>query len=165
LLNESLVRYLERKNVVLLARVCSYLAETALWEGELDEATHWLDQSLAYYADPRWNTIDQIERLYLAARLAAAQAADERAAILFGLADGVGSHIHYVPAEPARSLIERARATACEALGATGFAKAFAVVQHLSLDEAYTTLLTPTAIALHTDKDRHTHRHKPRRRS
>ena len=48
LLNESLRRCLEQKNTILLARVCTYLAEAALWEGTLDEAEQWLAQSLAY---------------------------------------------------------------------------------------------------------------------
>ena len=52
-LTESMRTDLERRNTVLLERSCTYLAETALWKGKLDEAGHWLAQSLDHYADPR----------------------------------------------------------------------------------------------------------------
>jgi hypothetical protein len=147
LLTESMRTGLERKNAVLLARACAYLAETALWEGELDEAGRWLAQSLDHNADPRWNTIDQVERLFLAARLVTAQGAYLRAATLFGLADQLSTRINYVPAEPVRSLIDAALATVRAALDAHGFAEAFATGQQLSLDEAFATILNPTTAA------------------
>ena len=75
LLEESLRLCRDLNDMRFLGRVCTYLAETALWEGELDEAEHWLAQSLAYHADPREIRIEQIERLLVAARLATAQAA------------------------------------------------------------------------------------------
>lgn len=146
LLTESMHTGLERKNVVLLARICTYLAETALWEGKLDEAGHWLAQSLDHYADPRWHTIDQVERLFLAARLVTAQGDYLRAATLFGLADQVSTRINYVPAEPVHSLIDAARATVRDALDGNVFAEVLAAGQRLSLGEAFTTILAPTAI-------------------
>jgi tetratricopeptide (TPR) repeat protein len=147
LLTESLRIGLELKNAVLVARTCTYLAETALWEGDLDQAGHWLAQSLAHHADPRWNTIDQVERLFLAARLVTAQSEYLRAATLFGLADQVSTRINYVPAEPVYSLIEVASANVRAALAADSFAEAFAAGQQISLDEAFATILNPTTLA------------------
>lgn len=146
LLTDSLTIGVERKNVVLLARICAYLAETALWEGKLDETERWLTQSLNYYADPRWHTIDQVERLFLAARLATAQGDYLRAATLFGLADQVSTCLTYVPAEPIRSRIDAARTTVRAALDGDAFAEALAAGQRLSLGEVFTTILAPTAI-------------------
>ena len=91
LLEESLRLCLDLNDMRFLGRVCTYLAETALWEGELDEAEHWLAQSLTYHADPREIRMDQIERLLVAARLATAQGAYLRAATLFGLAERIRS--------------------------------------------------------------------------
>ena len=86
----------------LLARVCTYSAETTLWEGELAEAEQWLAQSLGYHADPLEIRIDQVERLFVAARLATAQGACVRAAVLFGLAERIRSQIQFEFAGPAR---------------------------------------------------------------
>ncbi len=74
LLEDSLRICLELNEKILLARICAFLAETALWEAELDEAEQWLARSLRYDADPRRTDIYQIERFLLAARLATAQA-------------------------------------------------------------------------------------------
>ncbi len=146
LLNESLRLCLELKNKKLLARNCTYLAETALWEGELDQAAHWLAQSLAYHANAGAITIYEVGRLLVAARLATAQQQHRRAATLFGLAEQAHSHIHYVYAGPVRAQVDAALATVHEALAAEVFDEAFAVGQQLSLDEAFATLLVPTQV-------------------
>jgi predicted ATPase/DNA-binding SARP family transcriptional activator len=146
LLSESLRLCLELKDKFFLARVCAYLAETALWEGELDQAVQWLGQSLTYHPDPRSITIYEVERLFIAARLASAQQHYYRAATLFGLAEQAHSHIHYMSVGPMRALVDAALATVREALDADVFAEAFATGQLLSLDEAFATLLAPITV-------------------
>jgi predicted ATPase len=146
LLNESLRLCLELKNKFFLANVCTYLAELALWEGEIEQAEHWLVQSLDHQAEPYRITIFQVTRLFVAARLATAQQY-LRAATLFGLADQAHSQIHYAIAGPMRTLAEAALATVREALGPEVFAEAFAAGQQLSLEEAYATLLVPSRVA------------------
>jgi hypothetical protein len=143
LLSESLRFCLELREKSYLARVCGYLAELALWEGELDQAEQWLRQSLAYYADPQRNTIDQVERLWVAARLAATQQQHRRAATLFGLAEQVRSRIHYELVGPVRPLVDAALAAVRASLGAEAFGEAFTTGQRLSLAETFAALLTP----------------------
>ncbi len=147
LLSESLRIWLALKNKNGLARVCTYLAETALWEGELARAEHWLAQSLAHAADPRRITIYEVERLWVAARLATAQQQYERAATLFGLAEQMHSQIHYAIAGPMRSLADAALATVRATLDPPIFAAAFAMGQQMALEEAFATILAPTPIA------------------
>lgn len=146
LLSESLRIWLALKVKNGLARVCTYLAETALWEGELAQAEHWLAQSLVYDADPHQLTIYEVERLWVAARLATAQQHYPRAAMLFGLADQAHNQIHAVIAGPIRSLADAALATVHEALAAKVFDEAFATGQQLSLDKAFATLLLPSNV-------------------
>ena len=54
LLRESLQLSCELNSELYSARIFTYLAETALWEGEADQAAQWLAQALAYHANPRW---------------------------------------------------------------------------------------------------------------
>jgi non-specific serine/threonine protein kinase len=137
LLTESLRRCLEQKNTILLARVCTYLAETALWEEEIDEAERWLAQSLAYQALPSSLTVFQVEQSFVAARLATAQQRYPRAATLFGLAEQFSSRLHYTYAGPMRAQIDAALAAVQAAMEPAGFAVAFAVGQQLSPEEAF----------------------------
>ncbi len=51
LLDESLRLGTDLKNKLFLTHICAYLAETALWDRELEQAGKWLAQSLAYYPD------------------------------------------------------------------------------------------------------------------
>lgn len=141
LLRESLHLALDLKNPFLLAQTCTYLAETALWTRELDQAEHWLAQSLAYQADPGRITIYEVGRLFVAARLATARGAYQRAATLLGLAEQVRGHTRYELVEPVRSLVDTALATVRRALGVEPFAEAFTIGQQLSLDEAFATML------------------------
>ena len=147
LLSESWRLCLELKNKFFLARVCTYLAELALWEEEVTQAEHWLAQSLDYQADPHRITMFQVTRLFVAARVATAQQQYLRAATLFGLADQVHSHIHYAIAGPMRALADAALAMVRAALEPEVFAAAFAAGQQLSLDEAFASILNPTAVA------------------
>jgi len=141
LLSESLRVCLDLKVKSLLARVCCYLSETDLWEGKVKQAEQWLGQSLAYHADPYRISINEVARLWVAARLATAQQQYPRAATLFGLAEQMHSQIHYAIAGPIRALANAALATVRAALGPALFAEAFAAGQQLSLEEAFTTLL------------------------
>ena len=143
LLDESLRLCLELKDKIFLARVCANLAEVELWEGKLEEAEHWLARSLAYHADPHIITIDQLQRLFVAARLAVAQQRYARAATLFGLAGQVHSDIHNVIAGPMRALADDALAAVRAALEPGLFAAAFDSGRKLSLAEAFATILAP----------------------
>jgi hypothetical protein len=145
LLADSLRLCLELKFEWFLTRVCTYLAELALWEGELDASEQWLAQSLAYPTDRPLGMIDQIERIMMAARLAAGQGAYLRAATLFGLADAMCTRIHYELAGPARQLGDTALEEVRAALDPTDFAEAFAAGKQLSLDDALATILVPTS--------------------
>jgi DNA-binding NarL/FixJ family response regulator len=135
LLDESLRLCLELRDKRYLARVCGYLAELELWEGNLDQAEHWLAQSLAYQADANWITIEQVERLWVAARLATAQHHFLRAATLFGLAEQVRSHMNYELVGPVRRLVDAALATVREALGAERFAEAWVAGRSMPLEQ------------------------------
>ena len=73
LLAESLCLCINNQEEVRAARVCTYLADAALWESKPDEAEHWLRQGLAHHADPQQITLYEVERLFVAARLATAQ--------------------------------------------------------------------------------------------
>ena len=119
-----------------------------MWEGELEEAREWLAQSFAYSADSRSRGIitHQVVRLFVAARLAAALEQYAAAAILFGLASQAHSRIQHAIAGPIRMLADEALAMVREALGTEHFDAAFATGQHLSLDEAFATLLAPSHI-------------------
>ncbi len=147
LLNASLHHCLKLKDRYYIARVYTCLAETALWEGELDESAQWLIQSLAHDADPHRLENYLVRRLLIAACLAAAQQHYPRAAALFGLADAAHSRIHYVIGGPPRARADAALATVRVALDPDMFADAFAAGQRLSFAEAFATILAPVQIA------------------
>ena len=146
-LTASLHLCTELKDRMLLARTMTFLAETALWEDQTDEAADWLAQSLAQEADPGIIIIYEVIRLFVAARVATAQGRYQRAATLFGLAEQANSQIHYVYAGPMCTQTDAALATVRAALSPDVFAEAFAAGQQLSLKEAFATILHPTAIA------------------
>lgn len=132
---------IQSKSKVFAARACAYLAEFALWEGEVEQAAHWLAQSLAHQSDPGRRNIFQVGRLWVAARLATAQQQYQRAATLFGLAAALHSQIHDVIGGPMRALSDQALVTVRAALSPADFAQAFAAGQQLSLAEAFAGLL------------------------
>ena len=147
LLEECLPLCLDVKNTFHLALVCTCLAETALWEGDLAQAAAWLGQSLAYQADARSITVYEVGRLWVAARLATAQGHYPRAATLFGLAEQMHSQIRFVIVGPMRFLADAALATVREALEPAVFAEAFAAGgQQMTLDEAFAGILAPKDI-------------------
>jgi tetratricopeptide (TPR) repeat protein len=141
LLEASLAICLALNDPGLLAAVYAYLAETALREGEPDEAERQLAQSLAYRADPHAIGIFHVQRIYLAGRLAAAQGAYRRCAVLFGAAERARDRLHYELAGPPRRWIEEARAQANEALGPALFAEAFTAGEQLPPEEAFATMM------------------------
>jgi len=144
LLSEGLRIYLVLNAPWLTARVCTYLAELALWEGELAQAESWLGQSLAYYADARRLTIYEVERCWIAARLATAQQQYQRAAMLFGLAEQMHGQFHYAIAGPIRFLADEALATVQATLEPIVFADSFAMGQQMTLAQAFATILALT---------------------
>jgi hypothetical protein len=79
--------------------------------------------------------------LFVAARLAVARQHYQRAAVLFGLAEGARNSAHYTLVEPVCAQIDAALTKLRAALEPTLFAKAFAAGQQLSITEAFTTIL------------------------
>ncbi len=134
------------KDKGLVARNSIYLAETALCEGLLDEAEQWLNQSFAHFSNPRRIRIDQMERIFVAARLAAAQQHYQHAAALFGLAEQISSRLAYVVTGPRWSAMDTALATVRTTLEPLVFAEAFATGQQMALAEAFATILAPSSI-------------------
>ncbi len=145
ILTDSLRVCIELKTPEFLARNLTFLAEAALWEGQIDEAVDWLTQSLAY-TDPGI-IIYEVVRVFVAARVATAQGQYQRAALLFGLAEQTNSQIHHAYAGPLRTQADVALATVRAALDPAVFAEAFAAGQQLSLKQAFATILQPTVIA------------------
>jgi hypothetical protein len=90
----------------------------------------------------------EVVRLFVAAHLATAQGQYPHAAMLFGLAEQANSQIHHAYAGPLRTQADIALATVRAALDPGVFAEAFAAGQQLSLNEAFATILHPTAIAV-----------------
>ncbi len=136
LLNECRQLCLKLKSHLVAARVCAYLAEVELSEGEPDQAAQWLAQSLAYNAQMSRDTFDEVQRRWLAARLATAQQQYRRAATLFGLAEQAHQQVRYVIGGPMRALADAALATVQAALEPAVFAESFAAGQQMALAEA-----------------------------
>jgi predicted ATPase len=141
LLEEGLRLCLEMKSTIHLAQACTYLAELALWEGDAEEAAQWLGQSLAYYAVPQRLGISELQRLFVATRLATMQGQYTRAATLLGFIEVVHRRMHNVYTGPMLPLVNAAQMKVCETLGGAVFDELFATGQQLSLDEAYANLL------------------------
>ena len=141
LLQESWHLCREMKYKGPLLRVCTYLAETALWEGDLEQTAHWLAQSLVHSAHSQKITIYEVARLWVAGRLATAQQQYLRAATIFGLADQAHSQIHDAIGGPLRTLADAALATVRAALDPLVFAEAFTRGQQIPLTDVFTTML------------------------
>jgi hypothetical protein len=91
--------------------------------------------------------VAELQRLFIAGRLATTRWQYVRAATLFGLADLAHHHIHRIYRGPILPLVDAALVSVRVALGPTVFAKAFAAGQQLSLDEAFATILSPRHVA------------------
>lgn len=131
------------KNKFYLAHVYTYLADGALWGGKVEQAGQCLAQSLAYHADAQRITMDEIQRLFVAARLATMQGQYQQAAVLLGVGEAAHRQMHYAYTGPMLPLVNAAQAKVREVLGAERFDEAFAEGQQLSLYEAYTTFVAP----------------------
>jgi predicted ATPase/DNA-binding XRE family transcriptional regulator len=141
LLMECLAAWTNMGNKFHLAQVCIYLAETALWEGDCTAAERWLSQSLSYRCEPRLIGSALVNGLFVAARLAVARQHYQRAATLFGLAEGTRNSAHYTLVEPVCAQIDAALTKVSAALAPTLFAETFVAGQQLSITEAFTTIL------------------------
>ncbi|MEZ4869384.1 MAG: hypothetical protein R3C14_49130 [Caldilineaceae bacterium] len=137
LLHESLELSRTTTSAMYLAWSYTYLAETALWQRDLDQAGHWLALALTHHANQRWIRTELVDCLWVAARLAAAQQQHHHAATRFGLAEQVGRGIGYVPAGPVRPLNDAALATVQVALEPAAFTEAFAAGQRMTLEGAF----------------------------
>ena len=147
LLDASLRICLELKDNYFLGHVFAYQVEVALWEEKLDLAEDALTQSLGYDTETRRINVYEIQRFWLAARLATAQQQYLRAATLFGLGEQTHSQIRYAIAGPMRALAEAALATVRDALDPAIFAEAFAAGQQMSLEEAFAGILSPAQVS------------------
>jgi hypothetical protein len=137
LLADSLRIALEVRNTFFLARICTFLAELALWEGDIDQGAKWLAQSLAYQRPQQHITLEEVQRLWLAARLATVQQQTLRAAALFGMADQAHSQVHHAITGPLCALADATLATVRAALDPARFTETFAAGQHMTLAEAF----------------------------
>ena len=86
-------------------------------------------------------TVAEIQRLFIAARVATAQQQYSRAATLFGLAEQAHSQVHNAIGGPMRALADAALATVREALDPALFAEVFATGQQMALAEAFAAIL------------------------
>ncbi len=134
LLTESLRRCLDQKNPIVLAQICTCLAEVALAEGDLDQAEHCLEQSLFYYATPHAISIDEVERLAVAARVAAARQDYGHAAVLLGQVQGHSQRFDAVTARWVNTRMDAALAAVQAPLGAERFATALAYGRALAAE-------------------------------
>ena len=125
-----------------LALVSVYLAETALWDGNIRDAERWLAQALGYQVDPGKFGNALINYLYVVARLAAAQHEYQRAAILFGAGEQVRADVHCTLVAPMRAQIDAALAHVRANLEAAVFDKSYATGRQMSSAEVLSFLLS-----------------------
>ena len=146
LLDECLLLSTEMKHKFRLAQTTTYLAEVALWEAKLNLAAQWLAQSLTHRADLPRTRLTATERIFVAARLAAAQQRYPRAATLFGLADVAHSRVHNAIGGQRASLAADALATVRAALDPAVFDEADSAGRRMALEQAYGTILAPSLV-------------------
>ena len=130
-----------------VGRVHGYCIEIALAEGDLALAQTHLTQSINHQAGLRWFTIEFVDFLFVAARLAAQQESYLLAATRLGLAEQIAKRIGYTDKTPMRPLIDTCTAAIYAALEPATFAEAFAAGQQMTLDEAFATLLAPRPLS------------------
>lgn len=142
LLDECLNLCSHLGNEEFLARIYGFLAELALWNGDLPQAETWLTQSLAAEVKLPWYTFEFVDLLFVAARLAVAQQAYALAAMRFGLAEQMCNRVGQLQSAAMRPQIEIALATVRGKLDATHFAEAFTAGQQMPLTDAFATTLS-----------------------
>lgn len=131
-----------------LPPIAGYLAAVLLQQGDLRYAEQLLRQSLAGFAQACWVTAEMVDGLLIAARLATAQANFFAAATRFGLAERLRAEIQHAMDAPMRPLVASALATVQAALEPAAFTEAFAAGQHLSMTQAFATILPETATTI-----------------
>lgn len=141
LLHESLQRSLEQKNKFSLGPRLPLFGGACLVGRGSHAAEQWLRQCLGYQAKSPRITIDDVQRLWVAARLATVKERYTFAATLFGLAESTHSQIHHVIGGPIRALADDALSTVQAELGPTAFAEAFATGQAMTLEGTFATIL------------------------
>lgn len=137
LLNENLLLASELKNKFFLAHTCAYLAEAALWEADYEHASQWLAQSLTHNSDVQSITLFQLERLLVAARLAAGLQQYTKAALLFGLEAHLRQSLGYELIPPLGRLVDAALGAVRSALGDSTCADVFKRGRHSDLAAAF----------------------------
>lgn len=142
-MNECLRLCVEQNDKPMQGRIHTHLAEAALSEGKLKQVEQSLRASLANDTAAHSPSFYDLERLWIAARLAAAQGHNERAATIFGLIEQTHGHIDSAIGGPVRAQADTAKATVEAALGAEVFAAACAAGQQLSPEEAFAAILAP----------------------
>jgi hypothetical protein len=111
----------------------------------LEQAAEWLGQSLAYHPSPQRITMLELQRLFIAGRLATAQGHYQCAATLFGLADAADHQFHHVYTGSMLPL-DATLAAVREALDPVVFAEAFTAGQQMSLEEAFAIILSSSHV-------------------
>lgn len=143
LLNESLCLCVEQNDNAMEGRIHTHLAEAAWCEGQLGQVEQALRASLANDTAAHSPSFYDLEWLWVAARLAAAQGCYERAATIFGLIQQTHGHIDAAVAGPIRAQADAAKAAVEAALGAEAFAEAFAAGRQLAPAGAFAAILAP----------------------
>jgi tetratricopeptide (TPR) repeat protein len=146
LLLESLEIWTNIRDKLYLSRICIYLAETALWEGKLDETAQWLAQCLNYQFDPRWIGIALVNGFFVAAHLAVACEHYQHAAVLFSVAEVTRQRTYCTLVEPVRIQVDAALAIVQQRLDPALFAEAHTIGQQMALPDAFSTLLAQTSL-------------------
>ena len=137
LLIESWEYCIDLKRTHLLPRISIFLAETALWEGHINEAENWLAQGVNDLLDPRRLGSALTNYLHITARLAVTRQAYRQATLLLGLAEETRQRARVTLVGPVRVRVDAALAEVQAALGPTLFAEAFAAGQQMILEEAF----------------------------
>lgn len=132
LLIESLRRNIDRENPLVLAQICTYLGEVALAQGELEAADDWLGQSLFHHPEAHPINVDEVERLALAARVAAARLDYDRAAVLLGQVEGHSRRFDLAAARWIHTCIDAAMAEVEAGMEPMQFAAGFAYGEGLA---------------------------------
>ncbi len=63
LLIESLELARDLRNDMYLSRICTYLAETALWRADQAQALQWLAHAWIHHVKPRWPRTELVDCL------------------------------------------------------------------------------------------------------
>jgi hypothetical protein len=119
-----------------------YLADLALVEGNLVEARHWLTESMELSAkslhETEWRPI---HRSMLAARIAAAEGRDQRAAQLYGFMQALVDSIKIGPYSPVIDTAVQTLAEVRARMGDEAYERAYQEGRLLPLNSTLSNLL------------------------